>query len=199
MSNLSILLNFSRLHVCFPWFRPSPVSLSRSFHLIHLAWLRRCPDLSAVALALTESSHFALDELHVTADATAAAFLVLDSAVGFANPGHPRFVAFPSTCSFASHSSYFEVVGEVFSGSSIDAPASDAPCSHFSSRKVSFHKKKGLYYNRPNLCHSYVRDTSDLPMDATTSRYRKRFLLERPGQHKHMFPEEPPAPAVPEI
>lgn len=106
-------------------------------------------------------------------------------AFGVANLGHPKFVASPNACSFASPSSSVELVAEVFVGSSTDALSNDGPCSHSSSLRVSLHKKMGLFDSRPTLSCSSASDTNVLPTDATTNHCRRRCPRLRQGRRIH--------------
>lgn len=105
--------------------------------------------------------------------------------VGIANLGHPKFVAFPNACSFASHSSYVEVFCMVFVRGSIDVLPNDAPCNHSSNLRVSVYEKMEFLDSNPNLSCSALNDTSVLPTDATTSHCRKRCPPPRQGQRRH--------------
>ena len=125
--------------------------------------------------------------------------MVVVTAFVVSNPGHPTFAASPNACSFASCSSSLEVVEEVYAGSSIAVLPSDDPCSHSSNLTESRYKRMAPFDSRPNLSHSAVSDTSALPMDATTSRCRKRGPRPSQAQHRHKSRESRPLLAVQQI
>jgi hypothetical protein len=122
----------------------------------------------------------ALPEILVGPLETAAAI-----ASEVSNPGHPRFAASPNACSFARYSSSFELAGEVFVDSSKAVLPNDGPCSHSSNLAVSFRKRMGPFYSRPNPSHISVSDTSVLPTDATTNHCRNRSPQPHQERHRH--------------
>jgi hypothetical protein len=119
----------------------------------------------------------------------AAAFVVLVpvsvAVVDVDSSGRPKFLAFPNVDHYASSSSSVEVVGEESVHSSTGARTNYGLCSILSN--LGLHQNKNLEhcYNNPNPGHNNVSDTSDLPIDATTSHSRKTDLPLYLGQRKH--------------
>jgi hypothetical protein len=107
------------------------------------------------------------------------------SAGGVYSPGRPRSPAFPNVVHFSSFSSSDEVVGEESVHSSIGARSNYGLCSILSNPDLYQNKSLEPYYNNPSPGHNNVNDTSDLPMDATTSRSRKTALHQCREQRKH--------------
>ena len=107
-------------------------------------------------------------------------------AVEVDSPGRPRSLAFPSVDYHSSPSSSVEVVGKESVHGSTGVRANDGLCSILSN--LGLHQNKSLEpcHNKPNPGHNNVSDTSDLPMDATTSHSRNKSLhLSYPGQRRH--------------
>ena len=120
-------------------------------------------------------------------------------AVGVANPGHPNYFASPNAGFFASCSSFGGPGVVVFAGSSMDVRPSGAVYSRFSSLRAPLCKKTARFDSTSSLSHSFVNDTSDLPMDATTTPRRKRCLHRRRGRRRHMSRVSRLTPAVRQI
>jgi len=119
----------------------------------------------------------------------AAAIVVLVPASVFAggvySPGRPRSPVFPNVVHFSSFSSSDEVVGEGSVHSSMGARSNYGLCSILSNPDLYQNKSLEPYYNNPSPGHNNVNDTSDLPMDATTSHSRKTALHQCREQRKH--------------
>jgi hypothetical protein len=100
---------------------------------------------------------------------------------GVYNYGHPMFYSFSNIDCCASLSNYVEV----FDGVSAHSPSSvHTICvlrNIFSSPDPHQNKTMGRHCKKPIPDHSNANGTTCLPMDATTSRSRKRCL--------HLFPE----------
>jgi len=108
-------------------------------------------------------------------------------AVGVSSPGHPNYFASPNVGFFASCSSFGEPAVAVFAGSSMDVRPSDAVCSRFSSRRGPLCKKRERFDSGSSLSRNSASDTSDLPMDATTTPRRKRCPHWRQGRRRHRY------------
>ena len=92
------------------------------------------------------------------------------------NSAHPMFFAFPNAADFASSSNFCEGDCKEWADNSTGARSNDALCSIFSNRGLYQNRILGLYRSNATLGHNTVSDTSALPMDATTSHHRKRYL-----------------------
>ena len=103
--------------------------------------------------------------------------------------GRPRFLFSPSIDYSASSSSSVEAVRWESVHSSTVVRTNYGLCSIPSNPDLRQNKNLEHCYNKPSPGYNNVSDTSDLPMDATTSHYRNRFLPERPEQHKHRYQE----------
>ena len=101
------------------------------------------------------------------------------------SPGRPRFLAFPSADYYASYSSSLAVVGQESVHSSTGARANHGFCSSLANLDLHQNKTLEHCYNNPSPGCNNVSDTSDLPMDATTSHSRKTDLPLYLGQRKH--------------
>ncbi|MEN6318200.1 MAG: hypothetical protein ABFD82_05545 [Syntrophaceae bacterium] len=112
---------------------------------------------------------------------------------------HPMFVASPNACSFPSPSSFVELVGEVFVGSSTGAHTNYGLCSILSNPGPRQNKNLELCYNNPSPGYNNVSDTNDLPMDATTNHCRRRCPRLRQGQHRHTSQAALSTPVVRQI
>lgn len=99
--------------------------------------------------------------------------------------GRPRSPAFPNVVHFSRPSSSDEVVGEESVHSSIGARSNYGLCSILSNPDLYQNKNLEHCYNNPSPGYNNVSDTSDLPMDATTSHPRKRALHQCQEQRKH--------------
>jgi hypothetical protein len=119
----------------------------------------------------------------------AAAFVVLVPVsvvvVDVGSSGRPKFLAFPNVDHYASSSSSVEVVGEESVHSSTGARTNYGLCSILSNPGLHQNRNLEHCYNNPNPGHNNVSDTSDLPIDATTSHSRKTDLHLCLEQHKH--------------
>jgi hypothetical protein len=92
------------------------------------------------------------------------------------NSAHPKFLAFPNAADFASSSNFDEADCKELADNSTGARSNGALCSIFSNRGLYQNRILGLYRNNATPGHNTVSDTSALPMDATTSHHRKRYL-----------------------
>jgi hypothetical protein len=155
-------------NACQPTFSPVSPPLFFQAGVVAVCAVVRPPGMEALPAILVRSLE------------TAAAI-----ASEVSNPGHPRFAASPNACSFARCSSSFEVADEVFVDSSKAVLPNDGPCSRSSNLAVSFRKRMGPFYSRPNPSHISVSDTSVLPTDATTTHCRNRSPQVRQGRHRH--------------
>jgi len=101
------------------------------------------------------------------------------------SPGRPTFLAFPNVDHYASSSSSAGVVGYELVRSSTGARSNYGPCSILSN--LGPHRNKNLErcYNNPSPGHNNMSDTTDLPIDATTSRSRRTSLHLHQEQRKH--------------
>jgi len=100
--------------------------------------------------------------------------------------GRPtKFLAFPNVDYHASSSSSVEVVCKESVHSSTGVRTNHDLCSIFSNRGLYQNKNLEHRYNKPNPGHNNVRDTNDLPIDATTSHSRKTSLHLYQGQRRH--------------
>src|SRR4030042_5791793 len=111
--------------------------------------------------------------------------VVVVTAFGLPNLGHPTILAAPNACFVSIASSFVQLVGDVFVGSSTDILSNDDSCSHSSSRMVFQNKKMEHFDSSPNLCCSIVNDTSVLAMVATTNHCRKRCPRLSQGRRRH--------------
>jgi hypothetical protein len=89
------------------------------------------------------------------------------------SPGRPKFLAFPNVDHYASSSSSVEVAGLESVHSSIGARTNYGLCSILSNPGPHRNKNLEHWRNKPSPGYSNVRDTNDLPMDATTNHSRK--------------------------
>ena len=112
------------------------------------------------------------------------------------SPGRPTFFAFPNIDYCPSFSSYFEVVGTEFVHSSMSARTNYGLCSIPSS--LDLHQNRNLEQtcNNPNPDHNTLNDTNNRPMDATTSRSRKKCLRLYQEQRTHRTYQAPLSPPV---
>jgi len=115
--------------------------------------------------------------------------LVFVAAVEVYSFVRPRSLSSPSIDFSANSSSSVEAVRWESVHSSTGVRTNYGLCNILSNPGLRQNKNLEHFYNKPNPGYNNVSDTSDLPIDATTSRYRNRDLLERPEQHKHMFQE----------
>jgi hypothetical protein len=112
----------------------------------------------------------------------------------------PMFLVFPNVDHFANSSSSVEVVGYESVHSSTGARSNYGLCNILSN--LGLHQNKNLEhcYNNPSPGYNSVNDTSDLPMDATTSHSRKTSLRLSQEQRKHqLYQASLSHPEVPEI
>jgi hypothetical protein len=90
--------------------------------------------------------------------------------------GHPRFFAFPNTCSFPKYSS------SSGHGCRESVHSSTGVHTNHESRSIlsnpGLHQNKNLEhcYNNPSPGYNNVNDTNDLPKNATTNHSRNRSL-----------------------
>lgn len=101
------------------------------------------------------------------------------------SPVPPRFFAFPSIDYPANSASSVEAVGDRSVHSPTGARANYDLCSILSTLGLRHNKNLEHYYNNPIPGHNTVNDTSDLPMDATTSHPRRISLYLYWEQRKH--------------
>ena len=138
-------------------------------------------------------------EPQVSVDIAVAVVVLVPVAVvvGAADsPGRPRFLAFPNVDHFASPSSSVAVVGWESAHSSSGARTSYCFYSILSNRDRHQNKNWEHCYNNPSPGYNNASDTSDLPIDATTSHSRKRCPHLIPGRRKCMCPAIQSSPAV---
>ncbi len=142
-------------------------------------------DLSVADVALVFAADIA--EHQVSVDIVLAyAVLVPASVVEVEvdSAEHPRF-PFPTLDYYASFSSSVEVVGWESVHNTTSVHTKYVSGSILSN--LVLHRNKSLVhcYNMPNPGYNSANDTSDLPMDATTSHSRKTSLHLYREQHTH--------------
>jgi hypothetical protein len=114
--------------------------------------------------------------------------------------GRPRCPVFPNGDHFANSSSSVEAFGEESVHSPTGAHTSYDPCSILST--LGLYQNKNLEHrdNNPSPGYNTVSDTSDLPMDATTSHSRKTGQHRYREQRKHrLYQASRSHPEIPEI
>ena len=92
------------------------------------------------------------------------------------SPVRPRFFAFPRIDYPANSASSVEAVDDRSVHSPTGARANYDLYSTLSTPGLRHNKNLEHYYNNPSPGHNTVNDTSDLPMDATTSHSRRISL-----------------------
>ena len=101
--------------------------------------------------------------------------------------GHPRFFAFPNTCSFPKYSSSSGHGCRESVHGSTGAHTNHESCSILSNLGLHQNTKLEWYCNNPILGYNSVTDTNDLPKISTKNHHRNRGLHQYRGQHRHMY------------
>ena len=114
--------------------------------------------------------------------------------------GRPKCPVFPNGDHFANSSSSVEAFGEESVHSPTGAHTSYGPCKILSNPGP--HQNRNLEHrdNNPSPGYNTVSDTSDLPMDATTSHSRNTNQHRYQEQRKHrLYQASRSHPEIPEI
>ena len=101
--------------------------------------------------------------------------------------GHPRFFAFPNTCSFPKYSSSSGHGCRESVHSSTGVHTNHESCSILSNLGLYQNTKLEWCCNNPILGYNSVTDTNDLPKISTKNHHRNRGLHQYWGQHRHMY------------
>jgi len=133
----------------------------------------------AAALEAAEPGLVFVSETQASVDIVSASPVLVAASVfliGVYSSGRPRFLFFPNIGHYSSSSSSVEVVCEESVHSSIGARTNCGFCNVFSSPDLHQNKNLGHSYNNSSPGHNNVTNTSDLPIDATTSHSRNKGL-----------------------
>jgi len=143
------------------------------------------PELSVASESVPDVA-----ELLASGD-TAVVFVVLIpvsvALVEADSSGHPRFFAFPNTCSFPKYSSSSGHGCRESVHSSTGVHTNHESCSILSNLGLYQNTKLEWCCNNPTLGYNSVTDTNDLPKISTKNHHRNRGLHQYRGQHRHMY------------
>lgn len=114
--------------------------------------------------------------------------------------GRPKSRAVPNADHSASSASSVEVVGEESVGSPTGARPKHGLCSNLANRGLHQNKNVAHGHNKPTPGYNPGSDTTDLPMDATTTHSRKTGLPLYQARRTHCsYQASLSQPEVPEI
>jgi hypothetical protein len=113
--------------------------------------------------------------------------------------GRPTSFVAPNGGYHASSSSYAAAAGKESARNAMDVRTNRDLCNILSNAGLHHNKNAEHSYNRPNHGRNNASDTNGLPMVATTSHSRKRFLHRcRVRRIHHPYQAERPPPEVPD-